>query len=298
MSSFRLLAITMLIYSLAILPNCGQKETSLQIKGSDTMVNLIQSLTEAYMKKNPQASISITGGGSGVGIVGLIDRNADIANASRAIKDKEIELAKKEGLELVPIVIALDGLALIVNQYLPINSLTLEEVARVYRGEVTNWKNLGGPDLEISLYGRTAASGTYTYFRDEVLKGDYSSKMKSMVGNSHIVEAVRKDKAGIGYVGIGCIVDEKGKVVSGLKSLKIAKNKEAVSPLDIEKVKLGTYPLTRPLYQYIINKPERKVLEFIRFELSKEGQELVLKAGFYPVNNKYMEENRKRGVIE
>lgn len=300
MSNFRLLTVAVLALGLAIMSGCAKREVSIQIKGSDTEVNLVQSLAEAFMKKEPGASISVTGGGSGVGIAALIDKKTDIANSSRPMKDEEIKQAKNRGVEPVGVVFAIDGLAVIVHNTLPVDSLTLDEIGRIYRGEITNWKEVGGPPLEISLYGRTSASGTYTYFRDAVLKGDYSSKMKGMIGNSHIVEAVKNDKSGIGYVGIGYIVDEKGKVTEGLKPLNIKKDKtaKAVSPLNIEAVKSGLYPLTRPLYQYTNGKPKGLMLEFIRFELSKEGQNLVLKEGFYPVSKEYMEANRRLGIIK
>jgi phosphate transport system substrate-binding protein len=178
---------------------------------------------------------------------------------------------------------------------MPVDALTLDDIARIYRGEITNWREFGGPNLEISLYGRTSASGTYMYFRDKVVKWDYSPKMKGMIGNSHIVEAIKTDKAGIGYVGIGYVVDETGKVIDGIKLLKIAKDKDAqfISPVDFESVKAGAYPLTRPLYQYVVGKPEGKILRFIQFVLSDAGQRLVVKTGFYPVSDEYMEKNRE-----
>jgi phosphate transport system substrate-binding protein len=124
--------------------------------------------------------------------------------------------------------------------------------------------------------------------------------MKGMIGNSHIVEAIKKDKAGIGYVGVGYIVDGEGKLIKGIKSLKIAKEKTLtpISPLDFEGVKKGAYPLTRPLYQYTIGKPKGDVLRFIQFILSKEGQNVVINSGFYPVSNEYREMNRKLAEIE
>jgi phosphate transport system substrate-binding protein len=123
--------------------------------------------------------------------------------------------------------------------------------------------------------------------------------MKGMIGNSHIVEAIKKDKAGIGYVGVGYIVDREGKPIKGIKAIKIAKDKDSqgVSPFDFESVKKGIYPLTRPLYQYTIGKPKGNVLKFIQFILSEEGQRLVIKTGFYPVSSEYMEENKKLAGI-
>lgn len=273
--------------SLVAMSGCAKKEVSIQIKGSDTMVDLVQNLAESFMKKNPKISISITGGGSGVGIAAIIDKKADIANSSRSVKNEEIELAKKKGVELYPIVIGIDGLAIIVHESLQIDSLTVDEVSQIYQGKIVNWKEIGGgPDLEISLYGRTSASGTYVYFRDEVVKGEYSLKMKGMIGTSHIVEAIKRDKAGIGYVGVGYIVDDKGKLIEGIKPLDIAKDKNSpsFSCLDFESVKKGVYPIARPLHQYTIGKPEGNILKFIQFILSEEGQRIVKETGFYPVS--------------
>lgn len=291
------------VLALLFIADCAKKETdrtSIQIKGSDTEVNLVQRLAEAFMEKNPEISIAVTGGGSGVGIAALINKQTDIANSSRAMKDEEIKQAQDKGVDPVAIVFALDGLALIAHQSLPIDSLTLDEVAKIFKGEITSWKEFGGPDLAISLYGRQSNSGTYVYFRDNLLKGDYSPQARRMNGNAQIVEAVKTDKAGIGYVGIGYVVDDKGKVTSGIRVLNIAEdtNSPAVTPLKQENVKSGLYPLTRPLYQYTDGKPKGKLLEFIRFELSEEGQELVTKGGYYPVTPEYMDYNRELGVIK
>ncbi|MBU2598181.1 MAG: phosphate ABC transporter substrate-binding protein [Actinobacteria bacterium] len=285
-----------------MLAGCARREASdafIQIKGSDTEVNLVQRLAEEFMKDH-QIYIAITGGGSGTGIASLINKQTDIANSSRAMKDEEIKLAKDNGVDPVAIVFALDGLALIVHESLPVESLTLDEISQIYRGEVTNWKEVGGPDLGISMYGRQSNSGTYIYLRDNVIKGDYSPKVRSMNGTAQIVEAVRKDKAGIGYVGIGYIIDDKGNTLSGIKSLEIAKdiNSPFVSPLDPENVKSGLYPIVRPLYQYTDGKPKGNILNLILFELSDRGQDLVMKEGYYPVTSEYMEINESLGIFE
>lgn len=297
-----LIKITTLFLLLVMLAGCARREASdafIQIKGSDTEVNLVQRLAEEFMKDH-QIYIAITGGGSGTGIASLINKQTDIANSSRAMKDEEIKLAKDNGVDPVAIVFALDGLALIVHESLPVESLTLDEISQIYRGEVTNWKEVGGPDLGISMYGRQSNSGTYIYLRDNVIKGDYSPKVRSMNGTAQIVEAVRKDKAGIGYVGIGYIIDDKGNTLSGIKSLEIAKdiNSPFVSPLDPENVKSGLYPIVRPLYQYTDGKPKGNILNLILFELSDRGQDLVMKEGYYPVTSEYMEINESLGIFE
>ena len=300
--SFYLIKTTLLILLLIIMfTGCVRREVSdafIQIKGSDTEVNLVQRLAEALMKKNPDIYIAVTGGGSGTGIAALINKQTDIANSSRAMKDEEIDMAKERGVNPVAIVFALDGLALIVHESLPVESLTLDEVGQIYKGEITNWNEVGGLDLEISMYGRQSNSGTYIYFRDNIIKGDYSPKVRRMNGTAQIVEAVRNDKAGIGYVGIGYIINDQGNILPGINSLKIAKdeNSPAVSPLEPENVKSGLYPIVRPLYQYTDGLPEGNLLDFIIFELSDEGQRLVISEGYYPVTPEYMKMNEKLGI--
>lgn len=270
----------------------------IQIKGSDTLINLVQRLSEVYMEKNPNAGIAVTGGGSGVGVASLIANRVEIANSSREMKEKEYTSAKENGVVPTEIVIAIDGLSVIINAGLPLKSLTLEEVGKIFRGEISNWNVLGGPNAPISLYGRQPNSGTYVFFQEFVLGNkDYSPKMKQMNGNAQIIEGIKVDKGGIGYVGIGYLHDDQGNLVAGLKVMDIAKDKKspAVTPLVSENVKSGLYPLSRPLYQYVNGKPKGAVKNFIQFELSPEGQKIVEEMGFYPVSGKYLEKNKKLG---
>jgi phosphate transport system substrate-binding protein len=286
-----------------IMTGCEMKErgrSTIQIKGSDTEVNLVQRLAEEFMQKNQDISLAVTGGGSGTGIAALINKQTDIANSSRAMKHSEIKQAEEKGVDPVAVVFALDGLALITHDNLLVDSLTLNELAQIFKEEISNWSEVGGPDLPISLYGRQSNSGTYVFFRDTILKGEYSQAMKMMNGTAQIVEAVKQDKAGIGYVGIGYVVDSLGEVTSGIKVLRIAKDADApaVSPLDPENVITGRYPISRPLYQYTNGIPEGKILEFIQFELSVDGQNMVSHEGYYPVTPEYAKLNKKLGIIQ
>ena len=256
----------------------------IQIKGSDTEVNVAQRLAEVFMERHPEVSISVTGGGSGTGIAALINGQTDIANSSREMKPEEIERAQKLGINPVATIFARDRLALIVNQTNPVQSLTVEEIGNIYKGKTTHWKTVGGPDEEISLYGRQSNSGTYIYFRDRVLKGDYSLHMKMMNGNAQIVEGVKQDRAGIGYVGIAYVV-QKGKVVKGIRLLDIHQEAagELSTPPETEKAGQGVNPMSRPLYQYTNGPPQGRLAKFIEFELSPEGQELVTQEGFFRI---------------
>ncbi|MEO0894848.1 MAG: phosphate ABC transporter substrate-binding protein [Bacteroidota bacterium] len=290
------------IFILSILTACqnAPKGYSLfQIKGSDTEVSLALSLAEAYMGQDSLVSIAVTGGGSGTGIAALINRKTDIANSSRPMKDKEIELAKKQGIIPFSTLFAVDALAIIVNENNPIESMTLTQLGDVFRGDISNWKEVGGQEMETSLYGRQNNSGTYVFFRSNIVKADYSPEAKQMNGNAQIVEGVKADPSGIGYVGLGYVVKEDGSLVKGLKVLKIAKDSSlAVSPLIKENIASGAYPITRPLYQFTDGMPKGKVLDFIRFELSDEGQKLVSEEGYYPLAPEHIVINKTNGLYE
>jgi phosphate transport system substrate-binding protein len=270
----------------------------IQIKGSDTLINLVQRLSEVYMEKNPNVAIAVTGGGSGVGIAALISNKIAIADASRQMKDKEYAAAKENGVVPYEIVVGIDGLSVILNSSNPIKSLTMDQIGAIYRGEISNWSEVGGPNLPISLYGRQPNSGTYVFFQEHVLGNkDYSPKMKQMNGNAQIVEGIKADKAAIGYVGVGYVFDEEGKVTKGITVLEVSKDTKSkpVTPLVSDNVKSGLYPIARALYQYVNGKPKGAVKDFIAFELGPEGQKVVEEMGFYPVAGKYLEQNKKAG---
>ena len=296
--SIRMWMLVTLISVLALIGIEAQGQNMIQVKGSDSEVNLVQRLAEVFMKKNPDVNIAVTGGGSGTGIAALINKTTDIANSSRELNPKEEEAAKNAGLQPFRVIFATDGISVIVHPQNPINKLTLEQLGKIFKGEISNWKEIGGKDGKISLYGRQSNSGTYVFFREFILKADYSPHMKSMNGNAQIVEAIKKDKDGIGYVAVGYVVDPKGKVMPGIKVLNIAKDaqSEAYSPAKMDNVMSGKYPISRPLNQYLNGNPTGKLLHFIRFELSEEGQEIVRKEGFFPVQKNWVEFNRKQGL--
>ena len=270
----------------------------IQIKGSDTLINLVQRLSEVYMEKNPNVAIAVTGGGSGVGIAALIADRVHVADASRPMKDKEYTAAKENGVVPYEIAIGIDGLSVIINANNTVESLTMDQIGAIFRGEIVNWKEVGGPNQPISLYGRQPSSGTFVFFQEHVLGNkDYSPKMKQMNGNAQIVEGILADKAGIGYVGVGYCYDDQGNLRKGLKVLSVAKDASSmpVSPLESANVKSGKYPIARALYQYTNGKPKGAVKAFIAFELSPEGQKVVEEMSFYPVAGKYLEQNKKAG---
>ncbi len=284
---------SMLVLAFLMVGSLQATADMVQIRGSDTEVNLVQRLTEVFMDENPGRYFAVTGGGSGTGIAALINKQIDIANSSRAMSASEIEQARNNGIEPVPFVFAQDGLAVIVNSSNPVQELTIDEIGAIFRGEITNWKDVGGNDQEISLYGRQSNSGTFVYFRANVVKGDYSPQKKMMNGNAQIVEGVLADQAGIGYIGIGYAVDG-GEVVPGLTVLKVAtdENSPATTPLELENIMQGLYPIVRPLYHYTDGKPEGHVKGYLEFIMTEKGQNIVIQEGFFPITDEYREQNK------
>ncbi len=287
-----LLAATGLLFT----ATASAQRKMIQVKGSDTMVNLVQILAEEHMAKKPGTAIAVLGGGSGTGITAIINGTCDLANHSREWKPKELDLAFEKGIKPRIFAIAVDALSIIVNEKNSVDSLTMAQVGSIFRGEIKNWKVVGGPDQKISLYGRQSNSGTYSFLQEHVLNNkNYSQDVKEMNGNAQIIEAVSQDLAGVGYVGVGYLYDEKGEIRKGIKVLKIKKddNAPAYSPLDKEAVYSAKYAISRPLYQSTSGKPSAAVADFIRFELSPEGQAIVEKEGFFKVGRELMEQNEK-----
>lgn len=271
----------------------GQKKM-IQIKGSDTMVNLVQILAEEYMSRNPGSALAVIGGGSGTGITAIINRTCDIANHSRDWRRKEIDQAWEKGVSPRFFAIAVDGLSIIVNASNPIERLAMDQVGAIYRGEIKNWKTAGGSDKPVSLYGRQSNSGTYVFMQEHVLGNkNYSPDVKEMNGNAQIIEGVLNDEGGVGYVGVGYLYDKDGRIRKGLKVLKISKEPggEAFSPTDKGAVDSGKYPIARALYQATAGKPGPEAAAFIRFETGPEGQKIVEREGFFTIGPKHIEEN-------
>lgn len=284
--------------SFVLLTTCSQRPEGVEnilIKGSDTEVNLALSLAEFYMDQEPKVSIAVTGGGSGMGIAALINGKTDIANASRPMKAAEISLAQDRGIQPEAIVFAMDALAIIVHPGLNINQFTLDQLGAIFKGDLTNWSELGGPNLAISLYGRQSNSGTFVYFRDAIVKGEYSAQLKQMNGTAQIVEAIKTDPAGIGYVGVGYVLDKEREAIVGVKVLDVL-NKEnniAFSPLEVEAIQREDYPIVRPLFQYTNGKPKGQLKTFMRFCISEKGQQIVGANGYYPISEVYRLQNKQ-----
>lgn len=268
----------------------------IQIKGSDTLVNLVQILAEEYMGKNPGTAIAVLGGGSGTGITGLINKTCDIADHSREWKKKEIEQAWEKGVSPRFFVIGVDGLSIVLNEKNPIERLTMAQVGALYRGEIKNWKMLGPYDKPVSLYGRQSNSGTYGFMQEFVLGNkNFSTDVKEMNGNAQIIESILQDEAGVGYVGVGYLYDKDGKIRKGLRVLNISKTPdgEAFAPTDKAAIDSGKYPISRPLFQATNGKPGAEAAQFIAWETGPEGQAIVEREGFFAISAAQKAENDK-----
>ena len=252
-------------------------QAAVTVKGSDTMVILSQRWAENYMKKNAGKKVQVTGGGSGVGIAALINGTTDIANSSRGIKgDESAKVRDRFNVLPVETAVAKDGVALYVNEANGVSQLTVDQLKGIYQGDVTNWKEVGGADAPIVLYSRENSSGTYVFFKEEVLKGeDFAAAAQTLPGTAAVVNAVSREKNGIGYGGAA--------YAKGVKEVKVlGKDGQGYLP-NAENVKSGKYPLSRPLFVYTRGKPSGEAQAFIDYCLSAEGQAVVTQVGYFPV---------------
>lgn len=263
---------------------CGGGKRAVQIKGSDTMVNLGQAWAEAFMKANPTSAIAVTGGGSGVGIASLLSGTTDIAQSSRNMEKRELGMAKKKGINVKEIHVANDGITLVVNPSNPATKLTIKQLSDIYTGKIKNWKELGYADKKIVALSRDRNSGTHVFFLEHVIKsGDKKNKSEfaadvlMMPSSQAIIDEVVANSSAIGYVGLGYLTNKE-------KALAIAK--DAASPYIMPTVKSVTskqYPVSRSLLFYLNGEPTKEVKQFIDFILSDAGQKIVLKMDFVPI---------------
>ena len=251
---------------------------NIKIKGSDTVLPLTQKEAEIYMKSNKDASITVIGGGSGVGIAALVDGTTDIAMSSRKMKLSEKQKLLDAGKSPKQVIVAYDALSAIVNPNNKISQLTREQLEGIFTGKITNWKEVGGDDEKIVAYSRESSSGTYEFFKESVLGNkNYGSSALLMPATGALVQSVSQTKGAIGYIGLAYM--EKS-----VKPLKISydKGKTFIEPT-VEGAKNKTYPVTRPLYYYYLTTMEKNVKPFVDFILSPEGQKIVSDIGYVPV---------------
>jgi phosphate transport system substrate-binding protein len=289
--------ITILVIVPLVFIGCKKKEASeeqtvISVKGSDTMVNLAQKWAEIYMQTHPNVSIQVTGGGSGTGVASLLNGTTDLANSSRELKDSELETAKRKGVTPVVYNVALDGIAVILHPENKIDNLTVKQVSDIFSGKITNWKQLGGSDMPITLYGRENSSGTYEFFKDHVLgkdesgkQVDYSPATQVLQGTAALGEAVARDVKGIGYGGVGYFAQRKD-----VKILHIKKddNSQAISPaengiVNYQAIWNGDYSISRYLYCFTNGEAQGELKNYMDFIVSPEGQKLVETMEYIPL---------------
>jgi len=268
-----------LISVLLFLPH-GVMAGQITVKGSDTMVRLCQRLAEEYMKGHKQTVIQVSGGGSSSGIAALINGSTRICASSRPLTDAEIHIAATKGIKVHQLVVALDGIAIFLHKSNPIADLTLAQLREIYTDSITNWKDLGGPDQPIILYGRENNSGTYTYFQQQILGGeDFAERCEPLPGTASVVHAVAHDANGIGYGGIAWATAIK------YAGIKINDSVQAVLP-SAATVSDRSYPISRELYFFLNGEPTGETKEFIDWALSSAGEKVVVESGFVPVRAK------------
>lgn len=263
----------------------AEPKRAIQNKGSDTLVNLALAWAEEYRVVDPSVSIAVTGGGSGTGIAALINGTVDIANASRKMKEKEIAAAQENGIEPIEYTVAIDALAVVVNLENSVSELTIPQLADIYTGRVTNWKDVGGNDAPIVLLSRETNSGTHVYFLEEVVrKGDKENEdifapetllMPSSVG---ITSELRRNPNAIGYDGFGYVDPHHEKMIA----ISIDGESPYVMP-SVESGSDGSYPISRDLYMYTAGEPTEVMAEYLDWVMGPDGQTIVAELGFVPL---------------
>jgi phosphate transport system substrate-binding protein len=260
------------------------RATSIQNKGSDTLVNVALAWAEAYGQIRPEVQVAVTGGGSGTGIAALINGTVDMANASRKIKEEERSKAEANGIEPVEHVVAGDAIAVVVHPSNPVQGLTIAQLSDIFTGKITNWREVGGEDRPIVLLSRESNSGTHVFFLEEVVRqGDkddkslFSPDTLLMPSSEGISAEVRENPNAIGYDGLGYVTPDQKMV--GVASTE---GGSYVTPM-VETVKDGSYPIARGLYIYTAGEPQGAILEYLNWILGSEGQAIVQDLGFVPL---------------
>ena len=259
---------------------------NITVKGSDTLVRLGQRWAEEYMKLNKGSVIQVSGGGSGTGIAALLNGTTDVCQSSRDMKPKEYDDAKAKGINTYRVAVALDGIAVFLHKDNPVTELTLAQLKDIYTGVLTNWKDVGGPDHVIILYSRENNSGTYAFFKEHVLQNeDYAEKCQNLPGTAAVVNAISKDKFGIGYGGIAW---EKGVKHVGVKKDGTS---TAIMPT-METITSGSYPVSRELYWFFNGVPSGELKSFLNWCLSPEGQKVAESIDYVPLPSEVALQNQ------
>ncbi|MEQ3052003.1 PstS family phosphate ABC transporter substrate-binding protein [Bacteroides finegoldii] len=248
-----------------------------RIKGSDTVLPVAQQTAERFMNQHPDTRVTVTGGGTGVGISALLDNTTDIAMASRPIKFSEKMKIKSAGEDVAEIVVAYDALAVVAHPSNPVKQLTRQQLEDIFRGKITNWKQVGGDDRKIVVYSRETSSGTYEFFKESVLKNkNYMASSLSIPATGAIIQSVSQTKGAIGYVGLAYVSPR-------VKTLSVSYDGKHYAAPTVENATNKTYPIVRPLYYYYNVKKKAEIDPLIQYILSPDGQDIIKKSGYIPV---------------
>ena len=248
-----------------------------RIKGSDTVLPVAQQTAERFMNQHPDTRVTVTGGGTGVGISALLDNTTDIAMASRPIKFSEKMKIKSAGEDVAEIVVAYDALAVVAHPSNPLKQLTRQQLEDIFRGKITNWMQVGGDDRKIVVYSRETSSGTYEFFKESVLKNkNYMASSLSMPATGAIIQSVSQTKGAIGYVGLAYVSPR-------VKTLSVSYDGKHYAAPTVENATNKTYPIVRPLYYYYNVKKKAEIDPLIQYILSPDGQDIIKKSGYIPV---------------
>ncbi len=286
-------SLTVTVLAVAVLAACGRpggeggsSRTLIQNKGSDTLVNVAQTWAEAYKEVDANVAVAVTGGGSGTGISAMINGTVELANASRRMKDSELEMARGNGIEPIEHVVGFDAVAVFLHRDNPISELSLAQLAAVYGegGEVESWSQLGVevpgcPSDEIVRVSRQNNSGTYVYFKGAVLgkTGEYKLGSLDMHGSKDVVDLVHSTPCAIGYSGLAYATDE-----VKMPCVFAEEGGDCVAP-SVESAIDGSYPIARPLFMYTSGEPTGAVKTYLDWVLSETGQCIIQEKGYAPV---------------
>ncbi len=256
---------------------------SFVVKGSDTMINLASAWAEDYQVSHAGVRITVSGGGSGIGIAALIDGTTDICNNSRPLKDEEIQKAEAKGVDPVQMIVALDGVAVVINPANRVNELTMEQLSAIYAGKIANWREVGGNDTAISVLSRDSNSGTHVFFKERVVqmkekKAEYGPNVQFLPTGQAIADEVARNPNAIGYYGLAYLSQEQKPV--GIKSNPTS---TAVYPSP-SSVKDNSYPISRPLFVTTKGQPSGALKDYLDWILGPEGQKIVAELEFVPIN--------------
>jgi phosphate transport system substrate-binding protein len=268
-------AVLAAVLCMVLMPSAGFAQANrIIIDGSTTVGPIAKAFAEYYMSKNPGVNITVSESGSGNGAKSLINGTCDVADMSRFMKDEEFKAAVEKGVFPVATIVAVDGLAIVVHPSSPVQGLTIAQIRDIYTGKITNWKDVGGPNVAIVVISRDTNSGTYESFETLVMNKQKITDKAEYVGSSGAIRArVQSTPAAVGYVGLG-FVDKT------IKAIKV----DGVAPDNVT-VTSGEYPVARPLFMFTNGVPKMgsKLYNFLNLYLMQKGQQIVEEIGFVPV---------------